>query len=344
MKKMPVRKATKMAGTVVLATHTKPPSKHIPFQGVHQPEPSELFTNRSVNVTSSKVPSVQFQGLDDLSLVSGQHRMKRSRNNVDGEHIGIPTPNRIVGGLGTALRIDRRSQSEPLSDGEGSLISDMSENGSYNDSPYLGASGTTPTRCTPTDAKRYTFTDTGKSQRGHGLPTVHPADKLSLMKSTKAGHDSEPVNFSKDIFDAYATSIPLDTVIAKFDEYQKQRLVGEDKDDRPDFQGPLISFISQGVEQKPELADDHHLSLAIFCYKYWKYIAGAQDSVNIVLNRMLTPVVKAALSPKYPDFRKRNNELLMEALWDAMGPTGIHQMREILLHFAVKVFKFKEIG
>ena len=64
MKKMPVRKATKMTGRVVLATHTKPPSKHIPFQGVYLLESSELLTNRSVNVTSAKVPSVQFQGLD----------------------------------------------------------------------------------------------------------------------------------------------------------------------------------------------------------------------------------------------------------------------------------------
>lgn len=59
---------------------------------------------------------------------------------------------------------------------------------------------------------------------------------------------------------------------------------------------------------------------------------------------MLLTAVKLAVCSKYPDFKKRNNELLMEALWDTIKPTDIHQMREILIHFASKVFKVKEIG
>lgn len=69
-------------------------------------------------------------------------------------------------------------------------------------------------------------------------------------------------------------------------------------------------------------------------------MAKVHDSVNIVLNGMLMVTLRA----KCPDFKKRNNELLMKALWECLGPTDIHQMKEIFWHFAMKVFKFKEIG
>lgn len=79
----------------------------------------------------------------------------------------------------------------------------------------------------------------------HGLPT---GSKQYLAKSPKAGHDTESVNFSKNIFDTYATSFPVTTVEYKFSEYQVERLVEKEKDDRPDFQGPLISFLNPGVD------------------------------------------------------------------------------------------------
>lgn len=165
-----------------------------------------------------------------------------------------------------------------------------------------------------------------------------------LVRSEASGHDSEPVNFNKDIFETYSTTFPVESVEFKFTKYQKERLLETEKDGRPEFQGPPISILSPGGYRQPELKNDHFLSLAIFCYKYWKYVARAHDSVNIVLHRMLSSSVELKLSSKCPDFKKRNNELLMKALWECLGPTDIHQVKSILTHFAFKVFKFKEIG
>jgi len=133
-------------------------------------------------------------------------------------------------------------------------------------------------------------------------------------------------------------------VEAKYSKYQQERLREMERDDRPDFKGPPISVVSTGGDSQPELDQDHYISLAVFCYKYWKYVARAHDSVNIVLNRMLSSSVKGKLSSKCPDFKKRNNEQLMKALWECLGPTDMHQVKSILSHFALKVFKFKELG
>lgn len=114
-----------------------------------------------------------------------------------------------------------------------------------------------------------------------------------MDKLTKSGHETEPVNFNKDIFDTYSTSFPVTTVEYKFSEYQVERMVEKEKDDRPDFQGPPISFHSPKVDhQLSELVDNHYLKFAVFCYKYWKYVATAQDSVNIILNKMLSSPVQ----------------------------------------------------
>lgn len=166
---------------------------------------------------------------------------------------------------GTSLpKSSRRVPVEDLSDDGVSLISEVSEDVSIvTEKSYQDRSHSRPIQGRSTNPK---------ATVPLAVKEPHPitGGRSRLIRSDTFGHDTEPVNFSKDIFDTYSTTFPFESVEAKYTKYQQERLMETEKDDRPDFQRPPISILSTGGNRQPELENDHYLSLAIFCYKYWR--------------------------------------------------------------------------
>lgn len=187
------------------------------------------------------ISSVGQQVQDNNSVHVGHRQFKCLRRNfvrdnytpwLDVEKLSSKEPYGALPLLEARKEYWQSSGVEPSSNSDDSLISELSNNVSL-------ASGMSNSHVLLQGSIRAGGPPARESVREKYMAPI--AGRQFLVKSDNSRNYTEPVNFSKDVFDTYSTSFPTKTDLLQFYDYQIRRFVEVDRTS-------TISFITSGIE------------------------------------------------------------------------------------------------